>query len=111
MTTKPDTSLFTAACMIINSIDPTADADPDTMLRVRVTETHVVVITHRGQKFSVPIGTVKAAAQAHTVPVSREAEAQTKPDDGPPTTTIKGGPAQPAKTIKKTTRKRTTSRK
>ncbi len=99
MTTKEDTNLFTATCMIINSIDPTADADPGTMLRVRVTTTHVVVITHRGQKFSVPIGSVKAAAEA-------QADLETEPE---PTTTIKASAAQPAKTIKKSSRKRTTT--
>jgi len=89
MTTKgPEPSIFTAACMIINSIDPTAQADVNTMLLARITATQVVIINHRGQKYSVPLGTAKAAAQA-----------QAKP-----TTTIKTSTTQPAKTVKKASR-------
>ncbi len=88
MTDKNEPDLFATACMIINSIDPNAGADPDTMLRSRVTTSHVIVITCRGQKFSIPMGTVQAAAEA-------TADAQPHP-----TTTIKATAAQPAKTIK-----------
>ena len=86
------------ACMVINSLDPTANADPDTLINVRETATHKVIITHRGQKFSIPLGTLDAAAQA-TIQAGTT----------PPTTTIKGGPAQPAKTVKKTAAKRPTT--
>ena len=107
MTTTSEPSLVVAACMIINSIDAAAQADADTMLLARVTTSHVVVITHRGQKFAVPIGTVKAAAQAQAkVPPTGKGKPQ--PD---PTKTIKARP-QPATTVKKTSAKRpTTARK
>ena len=102
MATKIQSNRLTTACMVINSIHDDANADPNTMLSARITDTHVVIITHRGQKFSVPIGTVDIAAEA-------AAAADAKPK---PTTTIKAGPAQPAKTVKKTSRKRpTTTRK
>ena len=45
-TTKGQPDLTAAACMIINGIDTTADADPDTMLLARRTDTHIVIITH-----------------------------------------------------------------
>ena len=61
-------ALTAAACMVANAIDDTAQADTDTLLRSRRTDTHVVIITHRGQKFSVPIGTVIAAAEATAEP-------------------------------------------
>jgi len=94
----PPTHMLAVACMIINGIDPNAKADPNTLITVRETKTHTVIITHRGQKFSIPHGTLDAAGQA---------QAQAGTDK--PATTIKGGPAQPATTVKKTARKRPAS--
>ena len=97
----PPTHMLAVACMIINGIDPNAKADPDTLITVRETKTHTVIITHRGQKFSIPHGTLDAAGQA-----------QAQAGSTPPTTTIKASQAQPANTAKKAARKRgTTARK
>jgi hypothetical protein len=93
------TDMIQVACMIINSIDTNANADPDTLLKIRDTPTHKVIITHLGQKFTIPNGTLIAAAQA-----SAQAGDQ-------PQATIKDSDTQPAKTQKKTTRKRTTTAK
>ena len=86
------------ACMVINSIDPTANADPDTLINVRETATHKVIITHRGQKFSIPLGTLDAAAQA-TIQAGTT----------PPTPARKASAKRPANTSKKSTPKRPTT--
>ena len=102
-TTQGPKEIVTAACTIINSIDAAANADPDTLLRVRRTDTHIVLITHRGQKFSVPIGTANAAAEAQA-----DAQADSQPQPVPeaepepePNNTSKHGPPQPANTVKR----------
>ena len=91
------------ACMLINSLDPTANADPDTLINVRETATHKVIITHRGQKFSIPLGTLDAAAQTSAqagTPTTHPAQ---------PDNTIKSSPKQPTKTVKKTAARRPTT--
>ena len=96
-TTTSPKEIITATCTIINSIDAAANADPDTLLRVRRTATHIILITHRGQKFSVPIGTANAAAEAQA-----DSQPQPLPEPQPePTTTIKASAKPPATTVKR----------
>ena len=92
-------ALTAAACMVANAIDDTAQADTDTLLRSRHTLSHVVIITHRGQKFSVPLGTAIATANA------------TAANDAPPqpANTAKETARLAAKTVKKTASKRPTA--
>ena len=94
--------LTAAACIVANAIDKTAQADPDTLIASRHSLSHVVIITHRGQKFSVPIGTAMLTAKATAKDSAQPTNTAKKNATKPPSTTVKRSSSRLPDTTKKT---------